>query len=92
MHGHCSRPRPFNLVLGAPKRNLANPMCVMRAQVAYGVAAAVLPEEFTLSVPSSTPGQDFDLKTVKWWWVGGRLFLARLGMGQVIEPLRQIMG
>lgn len=38
--------------------------------VAYALAASSLPASFTLAVPSSTPGQTFDIKEVKWWWVG----------------------
>mmetsp|Transcript_12334 Transcript_12334/g.30187 ORF Transcript_12334/g.30187 Transcript_12334/m.30187 type:complete len:768 (-) Transcript_12334:1223-3526(-) len=37
--------------------------------VAYALAASSLPETFTLSVPSRTPGQTFDTKEVKWWYL-----------------------
>jgi hypothetical protein len=40
-------------------------MCV---QAAFLVAVSTLPPEFTLSVPSATPGQTYDTKTVKNWW------------------------
>eukprot|EP00983_Pelagomonas_calceolata_P080408 1155134-Pelagomonas_calceolata.AAC.3 len=40
-------------------------------QAALLVAMSTLPPEFTLQVPSATPGQAYDTKTVKNWWVVG---------------------
>lgn len=36
-------------------------------QAAFLVAVSTLPPEFTLQVPSATPGQTYDTKTVKNW-------------------------
>jgi len=38
-------------------------------QASFLVAMSTLPPEFTLQVPSATPGQTYDTKTVKNWWV-----------------------
>lgn len=36
-------------------------------QVALGLAVVSLPSTFQLPVPSRTPGQEFDYKTVRHW-------------------------
>ncbi len=38
---------------------------IIMTPIAYLIATAGLPEEFTLSVPGATPGKPFDVKTVK---------------------------
>lgn len=48
-------------------RALPCPVCVVSLQVALGLAIVSLPATFDLPVPSRTPGQEFDYKTVKNW-------------------------
>jgi hypothetical protein len=41
--------------------------CVICAQVALGLALVSLPSSFQLPIPSHTPGQEYDYKTVRHW-------------------------
>lgn len=42
-------------------------VCAPLLQVALGLAVVSLPSTFQLPVPSHTPGQEFDYKTVRHW-------------------------